>query len=439
MHMHPVVFSYASRVQTATVGRYSVPLLLRCFSNSGHTDSGPHVPTASSSKQANSGGRYTVYVSSLGRNQERSVTKELLIEHMCSAGEIVDAEIKLRPNGTPSGWAAVTYATKHAAKSAISTLNRSTLLDRSITVGVKKREDVKVESPKVLVKRMSPRTTQTELEQHMAQAGNIVRVKLLLLPSGIPSGSAIVEYSSVDEARAAFELLHDSELMDQCISVFANATMDLGGRENANQPNDKLTSPRVVVSNLSPLLDSDKLRKELSNFGRVSKVSLATAADGSCKGTAIVEFSDMQTARAALSKLNGALVMNRSLHIRPAQARDKVHDIYKLAKTNRVFVGNMSYNTTLFVLCQHFRDMGEVLDASIDMTVLNDGRKVSTGRGYVVFATQQEAERAESLKQGTQLHGRPLKLSRRDKGAGGVFWAPVDESRLAELGLPFII
>jgi RNA recognition motif-containing protein len=85
----------------------------------------------------------------------------------------------------------------------------------------------------------------------------------------------------------------------------------------------------------------------------------------------------------------------------------------------RLYVGNLPYQLTLDELKDFFAGAGNVTDVAI-ITDRDTGR--SKGFGFVEFATEEDATRAQSMFNGAQLRNRTLKVDlakpRDDKGGG---------------------
>jgi len=86
----------------------------------------------------------------------------------------------------------------------------------------------------------------------------------------------------------------------------------------------------------------------------------------------------------------------------------------------KLYVGNLSYETTEDELRQLFGEAGEVVSAAI-ITDRETGR--SKGFGFVEMKTQADAEKAASMFNGRELRNRQLKVDlarpRADRPAGG--------------------
>lgn len=85
----------------------------------------------------------------------------------------------------------------------------------------------------------------------------------------------------------------------------------------------------------------------------------------------------------------------------------------------RLYVGNLPYQLTVDELRAFFADAGNVTDAAI-ITDRDSGR--SKGFGFVEFATDEDAARAQGMFNGAQLKNRTLKVDlakpRQDKMNG---------------------
>ena len=87
---------------------------------------------------------------------------------------------------------------------------------------------------------------------------------------------------------------------------------------------------------------------------------------------------------------------------------------------NKLYVGNLSFNTTDDALAQLFSDHGTVTSASV-VTDRETGR--SRGFGFVEMTTDAEAQNAIKALNGTMVEGRNLTVNlakpREDRGGRG--------------------
>jgi RNA recognition motif-containing protein len=89
---------------------------------------------------------------------------------------------------------------------------------------------------------------------------------------------------------------------------------------------------------------------------------------------------------------------------------------------NRLYVGNLSFDSTIESLRTAFSELGEVTDVHI-VTDRDTGR--SRGFGFVTMGSAQEAQKAIEKMNGAVLDGRPLRVNeaeeRQNRGGGGGF------------------
>lgn len=88
--------------------------------------------------------------------------------------------------------------------------------------------------------------------------------------------------------------------------------------------------------------------------------------------------------------------------------------------STRLYVGNLSFNSTDDTLRSAFAGFGEVTDAKV-ITDRETGR--SRGFGFVTMGTPQEAQKAIEGMNGANLDGRALRVNeaeeRAPRGGGG--------------------
>ena len=87
---------------------------------------------------------------------------------------------------------------------------------------------------------------------------------------------------------------------------------------------------------------------------------------------------------------------------------------------NKLYVGNLSFDTTDQELEQAFSEYGEVSSAAV---VRDRDTNRSRGFGFVEFAQEADAQKAKESMDGKELNGRALKVDEarepRSRGGGG--------------------
>jgi RNA recognition motif-containing protein len=87
--------------------------------------------------------------------------------------------------------------------------------------------------------------------------------------------------------------------------------------------------------------------------------------------------------------------------------------------SKKLFVGSLSWNTNDDGLYEAFAPFGEVAEAKV-ITDRNTGR--SRGFGFVTYNVDEDADKAVSALNGTELDGRTIRVDvaqERSRGGGG--------------------
>ena len=82
----------------------------------------------------------------------------------------------------------------------------------------------------------------------------------------------------------------------------------------------------------------------------------------------------------------------------------------------RLYVGNLSFSSTVESLRAAFAESGDVVDAHI-VKDRDTGR--SRGFGFVTMSTEDQARKAIEAMNGAMLDGRPLKVNEAQERTGG--------------------
>ena len=83
---------------------------------------------------------------------------------------------------------------------------------------------------------------------------------------------------------------------------------------------------------------------------------------------------------------------------------------------NRLYVGNLSFNTNNEAVRQAFSQFGEITDVHV---VSDRETGQSRGFGFVTLATAEAAQKAIAEMNGAMLDGRPLKVNEAEERQGG--------------------
>lgn len=82
----------------------------------------------------------------------------------------------------------------------------------------------------------------------------------------------------------------------------------------------------------------------------------------------------------------------------------------------KIYVGNLSYNTTQDELRDHFSQFGTIQDVKVIMDMATNRSK---GFGFITFSSSSESELAVEKSKETELDGRKIKVNMARSDNGG--------------------
>ncbi|CAG9326863.1 unnamed protein product [Blepharisma stoltei] len=165
-------------------------------------------------------------------NVPYSLSKAELQLHMERAGEVIRVDLFLDEMKYSRGCGIVEYCTYSDAQRAVSILNHSVLMGRTITV---KEDDTygssrnrRSPSPKpqpcqIRIKNMPPSVTWQQLKDVCREIGNVTRADLSLDRNGKSKGSGIVTFEKPEEAKEALRLLNGAIFNDREVFVYLDS------------------------------------------------------------------------------------------------------------------------------------------------------------------------------------------------------------------------
>jgi len=173
---------------------------------------------------------------------------------------------------------------------------------------------------------------------------------------------------------------------------------------------------KLFVGNLSYESTAGDLAALFKKVGQVESVDVITDRDtGRSKGFGFIEMS-AEDADRAIKAFNGADFYGRSLSVTPAPPQEK--------GKAKLFVGNLSYETTESDLVALFNEVGNVDSARL-ITDRDTGR--SKGFAFIEMSGEDDVNRAITQLDGVEKDGRSLTvtpLRQRDDRLGNVGGKP---------------
>lgn len=166
---------------------------------------------------------------------------------------------------------------------------------------------------------------------------------------------------------------------------------------------------KVYIGNLSYEMDEVSLKEIFDEFGEVQEISLPVNREtGSIRGFGFITFEDKETADTAIQALQGKEILGRQVYVNTAGAKAPARPTRKDVAGTKLYVGNLSFDTTLDELKAYFENFGTVLDA-----YMPTDRETREPRGFA-FVTMSDEEALGAIEQTNdyEFNGRTLKVNK---------------------------
>lgn len=184
---------------------------------------------------------------------------------------------------------------------------------------------------------------------------------------------------------------------------------------------DRSFSPdlKIFVGNLPFSCDSALLAGIFGRAGTVEMVEVIyDKITGRSRGFAFVTMSSVEEVEAAVQQFNGYELDGRSLRVNSGPPPPRDENSFRAPRgggggrsfdnTNRLYVGNLSWDVDNVALETLFSEQGKVLDAKV-VYDRESGR--SRGFGFVTYGSSDEVNRAIDNLNGADLEGRQIRVS----------------------------
>lgn len=168
------------------------------------------------------------------------------------------------------------------------------------------------------------------LTEFFGKYGEVSNVKIVKdRNTGKPRGIGFVEFSSVDEAKAAMEDADNIELDGRQITINYSNDKDAsrGPRQEGGQRekrSDENTNDgegtTVFVGNLGFKTTEDTIREFFDGCGEITSIRIAKGDDGRSKGFCHVDFESNESVKKAMSK-NGEDLDGRQVRVDASTGR----------------------------------------------------------------------------------------------------------------------
>merc|ERR1712216_1037184 len=224
-------------------------------------------------------------------------------------------------------------------------------------------------------------------------------------------GFGFVHYETEEAAETAIEKVNGKMLKDKIVYV---------GKFKRKQDHEgevgekKFTN--IFVKNLDESATEDTIREMFAAFGEITSLALMTNEDGTSKGFAFLNFSDMDAAKKAVDAKNGEEFLGKPMFVgraqkkseRMAELKDKFDKI-KLERINKyqgvnLYVKNLDEGLDDETFTKEFAEHGQITSCKI----MRDDKGQAEGFGFVCYTTAEEATRAVTEMNGKIIGGKPI-------------------------------
>ncbi|XP_015889862.2 polyadenylate-binding protein 4 [Ziziphus jujuba] len=264
--------------------------------------------------------------------------------------------------------------------------------------------------------------TDSQLYDLFSQVGQVVSVRVCRdLSTRRSLGYGYVNYSNIQEASRALKVLNFTPVNGKPIRVMYS---------NRDPSVRKSGTGNIFIKNLDKGIDNKALHDTFSAFGNILSCKIAIDASGQSKGYGFVQFDNDESAKNAISKLNGMLLNDKQVFVGPFLRKEERESTAEKEKFNNVYVKNLSESTTEEDLRKVFGEYG----ALTSVVVMRDGEGKSKCFGFVNFEKPEDAAESVEALNGKKFDdkewyvGKAQKKSEREVELKGRFEQTIKET-----------
>ena len=272
----------------------------------------------------------------------------------------------------------------------------------------------------VFVKNLAPTVDNKGLFDTFSVFGNILSCKVAMDENGVSKGYGYVHYETAEAAQDAIQKFNGNFIEE--LEVFVGPFV----RRQERSTNVNWTN--LYVKQFPTSWDDAKIKEIFGNYGTIANVFLTKDESGKSKGFGFVNYSDHESADAALKELHGKKFPDPDageeatfeLYVNKAQKRvDRVREIKhkieaekedKISKFQgmNLYVKNIDDSVTDEIFREQFAKFGTVTSARI----MREGPdNISKGFGFVCFSSSDEAQRAQAEMNNKMIRSKPITIT----------------------------
>lgn len=224
-------------------------------------------------------------------------------------------------------------------------------------------------------------------------------------------GFGFVEMANREEMERACEMLNKTEFEGRTINVYESKPKEERQSKGAQLNYGSIEGTRIYVGNISFDASTEDVKDYFSKFGEVKDCYMPTNRNtGQPRGFAFVVMDD-EPASTAIEESNGIDFFGRPLTVSVSLSRGEKSERSSFRKerrqTTKLYVGNISFQTTSDELMSMFSEYGEVFDC-----YMPEDRDTGRPRGFAfIQMSPDDASTAVDNTDGIELDGRILRVN----------------------------
>jgi len=271
------------------------------------------------------------------KNLDDAIDNKALHDTFAAFGNVLSCKVATEEQGRSRGYGYVHYETAEAADTAIKAVNGMLLNDKKVYVGhhisrkerQSKLEEIRAQFTNLYVKNIDTEVTQDELVDLFMRFGAVTSAVIQLDDEGRSKGFGFVNFEFHEQAQAAVDGLHDTELKGK--KLFVSRAQKKAEREDElrktyeaakQEKMGKYQGVNLYIKNLEDDIDDEKLRAEFEPFGTITSCKVMCDEKATSKGFGFVCFSSPDEATKAVAEMNNKIIGTKPLYVSLAQRRE---------------------------------------------------------------------------------------------------------------------
>ena len=191
-----------------------------------------------------------------------------------------------------------------------------------------KLDAIRSQFTNLYVKNIDPDVSQDELIEVFKRYGKVTSAVIQIDEEGRRKGFGFVNFESHEQAQAAVDGLHDTDLKGMKLFVSraqkkAERMRELRKKYQASMQEkvNKYQGLNLYINNLEDDIDDEKLRAEFEHFGTITSCKVMCDEKGTSKGYGFVCFSSPDEATKAIVEMNNKIIGTQPLYVSLSRRR----------------------------------------------------------------------------------------------------------------------